>query len=351
MKIKNLSLKSYKKFVNPQRISFCGEDGNPNDITLLVGDNGSGKSSILQAIAMVVGGAVKPRFKPSDLDYPGFNYSHIKNGRLPIEVKATIVFTEDERIATREYSNELAIQYPERTYYEPGDLPEIELWLDYNENTIRSTSANEFFQMKGYQYALQMHNNPNFSQLISRVGSIYVYHEQRSSSSVTIEQNGDNGTATIDEKKLRELLVRWYRFHSYYGTNLREGQRDFYAELERGYRQIFRNRSFAGATPKMMPNQLLEEEDFWLAAGNQQYELSEMSGGERAIFPLLIDFANWNINNSIILIDELELHLHPPLQQALVRALPNLGNNNQFIITTHSDDVAVMFSESQIIRL
>jgi predicted ATP-binding protein involved in virulence len=36
---------------------------------------------------------------------------------------------------------------------------------------------------------------------------------------------------------------------------------------------------------------------------------------------------------SVILIDEIELHLHPPMQQTLLRALPKLGKNNQFIIT------------------
>ena len=65
----------------------------------------------------------------------------------------------------------------------------------------------------------------------------------------------------------------------------------------------------------------------------------------------MIDFANWNINNSIILIDEVGLHLHPPLQQALIRALPKLGKNNQFIVTTHSDYVASLFQEHQIKRL
>ena len=76
-----------------------------------------------------------------------------------------------------------------------------------------------------------------------------------------------------------------------------------------------------------------------------------MSAGERSIFPILMDFARWNINNSIIIIDEVELHLHPPLQQALIKALPKLGKNNQFIITSHSNSVAALFDENQIIRL
>jgi predicted ATP-binding protein involved in virulence len=102
----------------------------------------------------------------------------------------------------------------------------------------------------------------------------------------------------------------------------------------------------------MLPDEILDDtQDVWFNDGRHEYEMSVMSGGERAIFPLLIDFANWNMNNSIILIDEIELHLHPPLQQTLVRALPLLGTNNQFIITSHSDDVAFLVPESQIIRL
>jgi len=38
-------------------------------------------------------------------------------------------------------------------------------------------------------------------------------------------------------------------------------------------------------------------------------KLSEMSAGERAIFPILMDFARYNSNNSIIIIDEIELLL------------------------------------------
>ena len=76
-----------------------------------------------------------------------------------------------------------------------------------------------------------------------------------------------------------------------------------------------------------------------------------MSGGKRAIFPILMDFVNWNINNSVILIDEIELHLHPPMQQTFLRALPKLGTNNQFIITTHSDHIEQLVPNDSIIRL
>jgi predicted ATP-dependent endonuclease of OLD family len=66
---------------------------------------------------------------------------------------------------------------------------------------------------------------------------------------------------------------------------------------------------------------------------------------------MIFDFANWGINNSIVLIDELELHLHPPLQQGLLNALRSLGRDNQFIITTHSDAVEAIVPPECIRRL
>ena len=47
-------------------------------------------------------------------------------------------------------------------------------------------------------------------------------------------------------------------------------------------------------------------------------------------------FQQWRQSLPAVLIDELELHLHPPQQQALLASLPKLGPDCQFIITTHS---------------
>ncbi len=365
MKIKNLSLRHYKKFNNWER-SFCDETGNPHDMILLVGNNGTGKSSILQAIAMLISSAVKPFFAPSDLDYPGFKWDNIQRGRLPVEVRGNLIFSQNEIDATRRLSDSLHERFPERNLPLPGDNTEISLRLNYAENKVRSTNLAAFLQTQGYQYALQLSKfERSFDRLFQDIGSVYVYHEQRTAASIDASKlvggdengNGERKTIAVDEKVVKEVLFKWFVFHQN-ATNLerrfelREGQRDLFAELERRYQMLFRGRSFKGFAPKMSPDQFFDtEQDFWLFDGVNDYEFSEMSGGERAIFPMLIDFANRNINNSIIIIDEVELHLHPPLQQALIRALPLLGSNNQFILTTHSDSVAAMFSESQIIRL
>ena len=76
-----------------------------------------------------------------------------------------------------------------------------------------------------------------------------------------------------------------------------------------------------------------------------------MSSGEQAIFPLIYDFVRLNVRKSVVLLDELELHLHPPEQQALLAALPKLGPDCQFIITTHSSFVEGSIPNEQETRL
>lgn len=361
MKVKELILRNYKRFSDTHPpLSFCDEWGEPLDMVLLVGENGCGKSSVLQAIAAVVGGAVRPDMQPADLNWPGFDYRHIQSGRREIEMKALLHFGDDEIEATREYAQRVQAQFPNRPHIEPGHEHTIWYNLGYSDNRVFAPNRNLFFQAQGYQYALQLRRfEVDYNKLFDRVGSIYWYTEQRNSASIMINQGGqkalDASIARVNDDELRKLLSKWYRFHreaQRRNWELRPGQRDVFVELNRMYGQIFPGRNLEGSAPRMGPEEILEDvEDFFLCENGKEYEVSGMSGGERAIFPLLIDFANWNINNSIILIDEVGLHLHPPLQQALIRALPKLGKNNQFIMTTHSDDVASMFQAHQIIRL
>ena len=57
---------------------------------------------------------------------------------------------------------------------------------------------------------------------------------------------------------------------------------------------------------------------FMLSDGNRTYDIEEMSAGEQAVFPMLFEFVRQRIRNSIVLIDEIDLNLHPPLAQALL---------------------------------
>lgn len=356
MKIQELILRNFKIFESEQKsFSFCDELGNANTVTVIVGANGSGKSSILQAIAMLVGSAVKKSVFPDKLEWPGLNYEFIRNNRTALIAEATVRFTSEEIQATTEYAEEL--NRMGRNLDLPGGNEEVRIQLDYqNKKVLSFPDRRNLFQFKGYEYALQINGN-NLPTNIRRVGSIYWYNEQRTALSISrpIEGSASEGNISITEVELRRILHEWDSFHVKAlkpGFVFRDGQRDRFASLNELFSSVFPGKSLVGSEPNPSPDRILEPPLFWLRDANgREYELSNMSGGERAIFPMLIDFAVWEIHNSIILIDEIELHLHPPLQQALARALVKLGKNNQFIITTHSDHVARMFPESNIIRL
>jgi predicted ATP-binding protein involved in virulence len=58
-----------------------------------------------------------------------------------------------------------------------------------------------------------------------------------------------------------------------------------------------------------------------------------------------------NIRKSVVLIDELELHLHPPEQQSLLAHLPGICPASQFLLTSHSEHVVGGFPQERITRL
>ena len=79
-------------------------------------------------------------------------------------------------------------------------------------------------------------------------------------------------------------------------------------------------------------------------------ELDQLSGGQRAVLALAADLA-WRMaqgnphldeplrSEAIVLIDEVELHLHPSWQQRILNDLRRTFPNAQFIVSTHSPQV------------
>lgn len=86
---------------------------------------------------------------------------------------------------------------------------------------------------------------------------------------------------------------------------------------------------------------------FTIEKGKTKIFESQLSSGEKRIFALVSEIAMLLclanpasetplLGNGIVLIDEIELHLHPKWQQKVVTKLRDIFPNVQFIITTHS---------------
>lgn len=343
MKIKTITLQNYKRFVEPCSISFCNEEGEINNMNLIVGNNGTGKSSLLHAIIMLIASDSRKKHI-SKLKLPGLDLAYIQTGNMPIKIEANIELTREEIIATQNYAKRLIDMDNGRNIIPPNDILDIKLRLSYDNLKVFSNNKGA---LSGYYYAsILKQYEVEYRKLFDQVGTILWYDEQRTMFSMN---DPINEASNID--KLREILVNAHYFHiniTQQGYPLLPGQQNNFLKIQEVFQRVFPNHRFLGAAPRRNDP---SKTDFWLTDGKNQYELGGMSAGERALFPILMEFALLNINNSIIIIDELELHLHPPLQQAFVNALPYLGKNNQFILTTHSRSVTALFNEQQTIYL
>ena len=104
------------------------------------------------------------------------------------------------------------------------------------------------------------------------------------------------------------------------------------------------------------PTLLLDKNDMTL-------DVRQLSDGERGLLALVFDLArrlslaNPELDNplrdgkAVVLIDELDLHLHPRWQRTVVEKLTKTFPNCQFIATTHSPQVIGEVSPDKIILL
>ncbi|WP_092796325.1 retron Ec78 anti-phage system effector ATPase PtuA [Rheinheimera pacifica] len=99
--------------------------------------------------------------------------------------------------------------------------------------------------------------------------------------------------------------------------------------------------------------------DLSIKKNNEQLSVLQLSQGEKSLLALVADIArrltllNPERDNpldgvGVVLIDEIDLHLHPSWQQVIVSRLQSTFKNIQFIITTHSPQVCHAVSSDNI---
>ena len=99
-----------------------------------------------------------------------------------------------------------------------------------------------------------------------------------------------------------------------------------------------------------------------LGERTEERSLGELSGGCRAVLALAGDLArrmaqgNPHLadplhSEAVVLIDEVDLHLHPSWQQRILRDLTRTFPNAQFIVSTHSPQVLTTVKPEQVVEL
>lgn len=369
MRIAKIRLENFKRF---KTIEIPVRNRLTNDIAnslLLLGDNGTGKTTVLQAVALclsLASGQTRNVFEFNWLGWVPGRYERWGRPIVELEVHFTPMEIQATRQAARKWSDiktkdlqrrwnipQSSPRFPgSYEYIQPGDSQVVTLRLEGEHcSTPGDQSPEQLYQFRGRWYASQILNeDPAARELFEILPGVFWFDQFRNLASPPEMETNNGGRISYNGgvSRLRKYLNGWQLNK----LTKSPGSRDYLNELEANYRRIFPGRSFGTPEP-MFRGGVPSPDDFYfiLNDGNRSYDIEEMSAGEQAIFPILYEFIRLRIRNSIVLIDEVDLNLHPPLAQSLLAALPTMGPNCQFLLTTHSEAISSVMSPEQIYRL
>ncbi len=362
MKIATVSIHEFKRFRDfTLDLKNAATDEVANQF-LLLGDNGTGKTTVLQAIALCLSLVAHKSRSVEEFDWLGWVPGRFRRwGRPTIELE--VEFTDDEIVATQEAARRWSDSQRDFNgrlpFVEPPHSNRVQLRLDGER--FSTGNPNEQYLFGGRSYAATLlRTDPSARDLFQRLPGIFWFDQFRNLATPpgAREVTHDNEVSEepsnrisygVGVSRLREHLNTWKLARMTHGP--RAGH-DFLLELENLYKQIFPQRSFSDPEP-MFRGGVPSPENYYftISDGFRTYDIEEMSSGEQSIFPILYEFVRQQIKNSVVLIDEIDLNLHPPLAQSLVNLLPSLGPNCQFIYTSHSEAVSTIVSPEQVKRL
>lgn len=86
-------------------------------------------------------------------------------------------------------------------------------------------------------------------------------------------------------------------------------------------------------------------------SSGDEFDINGLSSGEKQLFLRTLAIKMLEPENSIILIDEPELSLHPKWQSKIIKVYERIGKNNQIIIATHSPHILGSVPKENLIIL
>lgn len=324
--LKQLSLRNFRLFGEDEQILKFSSDKN---VTILVGNNGSGKSSILDAIAISISTFTS--------NFPGQAIKQYTDSDIHI--------TENE-----EYGDYLQVESLFDTYYN-GDID----ILRYRQG--KSKSPEGILKNVNSYADLLMSKINNKEECNLPVVAYYgtgrgqIKAPERKRDFKKAFTRWDSYTGALEASANFRQFIEWFDLMEDEERREREDHRDWDykskpLETVRKALSIFVGEKFSN--PRMMIHPLRFVMDERVGDGKyRQLRIEQMSDGYKIVTAMVADIAsrmaeanpdmeNPLMSNGIVLIDEIDLHLHPKWQRTIIGSLSKTFPNIQFIVSTHS---------------
>ncbi len=365
MRIDLLKLKNFRRFAEAEH-PFARRIGAPagnGSFHVIIGSNGSGKTTILEALAVAAGGWFQ--------GVRGDDVRHLRKEDVRVKLNRQGQEVREER------------QYPTRVEATGSAAGEGVRWArefkgdGKRTNTKETRALQEIAHRRGLRvmdgYDLEL-------PLISYYGTGRLWQEPRTREEKRlIKRQGGKGIGEIKKKELPNYSARFasrlagYRYsvdprcspsdlidwlHYEALAAAQSGEESEQAKIVK----VAISRSFEGCEAvefNLRYGKLLLD-----VKGRGLQSFSLLSDGQRNLVAMIGDIA-WKaaqlnphlgphvlkMTPGIVLIDELDLHLHPEWQRQVIETLRELFPQIQFITTTHSPFVVQAAREGEVLIL
>jgi predicted ATP-binding protein involved in virulence len=330
MYVSKIALKDVRGFTD-LNFDLMRPDGSYAGWTVFTGDNGSGKSTLLKAIAITLTGKETARSLQ-----PSF-HRWIREGQHEAIIELGIVpdvkddnFTEGGRVTDKEFFARMVLKNGQKEPTVEAANPTNRKNYSTPQRSIWSQDSRGWFSCGYGPFRRVFGASPEATrQMVAPTTERYVTMFQEAASLAEVDQ--------------------WLRMLSHKSLEAKSGakeQLDIVLEVLRD---------------ELMPNQItvdrIDSDGLWLKDRNGlQLSWSEMSDGYRAALALLADVLRHLIavhgltdltdrdaqgklffkRSGVVLIDEIDAHLHPEWQREIGFWLRRHFPHIQFIVTTHS---------------
>ncbi len=316
MKIRSIHIVNFRGL---KRVDIAQFDAQSN---LFVGVNGAGKSSILDAIAIILSYFTK----------------RSQNNNMHGGAK---ISSEDISVNSKEGTT-LAIKLDNNVE-----------WQIYRTNSSQKTNSTNLQQLNQYvqYFRSEVEHNPSASIPVIahyKVSRAVVVNSDNLKPSKRKTHNSifDIYNDALDGKASFGPFFTWYREQEDIENEKIRDDRNYrdsgLEAIRTAMKSVFPE--YSEMRVQRSPRALV------LRKGETLFKLNQLSDGEKCYITLVCDLAsrlaianpaqNPLEGSGIVLIDEVDLHLHPQWQLSVITKLTQTFPNCQFIFTTHSPIVA-----------
>lgn len=342
MKIERLRIENLRG-IRDLELDLRDEFGVPRDLVVLVGPNGCGKTTILDAISLALTGPTELTSHRADLDFT--LRSLVRAGGPRAVVELDLLFSEDERAATSSLQELPLDDFPERVHVQ---------WTFPDKRLPRgrakvATPGERALLNATVSVVRRARTEPALWPLLRRVGKAILFDQRRTGLERRLSPDvgrllGKEGRSDNKSSNTREILLDLAIRAQMKGASL--DLVDAWSSLKQRFQTICGDKEIL--QPVSLPDGSI---DMSFREGAIEYGFEGLSSGELILLSFLVRLSTERAHRSVILVDEVELHLHPIWQRRFLYALPEMGEDNQVIVTTHSDYLRDAAHPSSIVQL